>query len=120
MAPIGTLTSAAAAVSSPRPAPPGRCHPMTTTPTRRLAVLLFLFGFSVAYCQAPLYYSNQNQYFVHGLAQAGRGFLADDWLATTADPTPVFSALVAFTVRYLHPWLFHVYYALILGVYAAS
>jgi hypothetical protein len=86
------------------------------------AVVLFAIGtalFSLAYCQAPLYYSNQNQYFLHGLARAGEG-LAEDWLARTLDPTPVFSALVAFTARYLHPWLFHVYYALLQGAYAAA
>jgi hypothetical protein len=94
---------------------------MSSRPLARL--LLFLTGatiFAVAYGQAPLYYSNQNQYFVHGLARAGVGLLESDWLAGTLDPTPVFSALVAFTARYLHPWAFHVYYALILGVYAAA
>jgi hypothetical protein len=87
------------------------------------AVALFLLGaalFAAAYGQAPLYYSNQNQYFLHGLADAGCGLLRDDWLAKTADPTPVFSALVAFTARYLHPWAFHVYHALLQGVYAAA
>src|SRR3977135_1083966 len=79
---------------------------------------LFLLGtalFAAAYCQAPLYYSNQNQYFLHGLANAGQGLLREDWLANTGDPTPVFSALVAFTAQTLHPWAFHVYYALLLG-----
>jgi hypothetical protein len=83
----------------------------------------FLVGaglFAAAYCQAPLYYSNQNQYFLHGLAQAGEGFLARDWLAQTLDPTPVFSAIVTITARYLHPWLFYVYYGLLFGIYAAS
>src|SRR5262249_17264961 len=69
--------------------------------------------------QAPLYYSNQNQYFVHGLASAGEGLLHDDWLAKTRDPTPLFSGLVELTARFLHPWAFHVYYALLLGIYAA-
>ncbi len=46
--------------------------------------------------------------------------LAEDWLANTADPTPVFSLLVAGTARYLHPWVFHVYHALLLGAYAAG
>jgi hypothetical protein len=67
-----------------------------------------------------LYYSNQNQYFLHGLARAGEGLLAEDWLAQTLDPTPVFSALVALTARYLHPWLFYLYYALLQGAYAAA
>src|SRR5258708_5770197 len=76
--------------------------------------------FAVVCCQAPLYYSNQNQYFLHGLANAGEGQLRDDWLANTLDPTPVFSALVTCTARWLHPWAFHVFYALIQGIFAAS
>ncbi len=85
--------------------------------------------FGVAYTQAPLYYSNQNQYFLHGLAQAGLGNLDQDWLANTQDPTPVFSAIVAFTyrqsidvpvLRHIHEYLFYVYYILILGLYFHS
>jgi hypothetical protein len=82
--------------------------------------LLGCAAFAVAYCQAPVYYSNQNQYFVHGLANAGVGLLRHDWLARTDDPTPVFSALVTFTVRYLHPWAFYLYYGLLLAAYAAA
>lgn len=80
----------------------------------------FLAGtlvFSLAYTQAPLYYSNQNQYLLHGLAAGGRGLLHDDWLAGTADPTPAFSAAVAFTYRNLTEELFYVAYALLLGLY---
>jgi hypothetical protein len=73
-----------------------------------------------AYTQAPLYYSNQNQYFLHGLAEAGRGRLAMDWLATTADPTPVFSALVTATVLGLPDAVFHAYYFILFGVYGVS
>jgi hypothetical protein len=83
-------------------------------------VLAFLLGsivFGVAYTQPPLYYSNQNQYFLHGLARGGLGYLDADWLANTADPTPVFSALVAFTYRHLGESLFYVYYLLLLGAY---
>ncbi len=90
---------------------------------RRLVIAVSLVvaaGFVAAYGQAPLYYSNQNQYFLHGLAQAGHGFLRDDWLARTLDPTPVFTALVAFTAAYLHPWLFYAYHALMLGAYAVA
>src|SRR3954453_23712953 len=76
--------------------------------------------FSAASGQAPLYYSNQNQYFLHGLAAAGEGNLADDWLAGTLDTTPVFSLLVEGTARFLHPWAFYAYHALLLGVYAAA
>jgi hypothetical protein len=84
---------------------------------------LFVVGsaaFAAAYGLAPLYYSNQNQYFLHGLADAGQGLLREDWLANTRDPTPVFSALVANTIRHLHPWAFHLYHALLLGAYAAA
>ena len=35
-----------------------------------LVVGALLFG--IAYTQAPLYYSNQHQYFLHGLAAGGR------------------------------------------------
>lgn len=76
--------------------------------------------FGIVYSQAPLYYSNQNQYFLHGLAAAGRGLLQEDWLANTADPTPLFGQLVAFTSRYLPEWAFHVYYGLLQGVYWVS
>jgi hypothetical protein len=51
------------------------------------------------------YYSNQNQYFLHGLARAGYGNLNEDWLANTTDPTPVFSAGIALGYR-LGSWTF--------------
>ncbi len=103
------------------PAPRGVRRPMAATGLFLLGAVLF----SAAYCQAPLYYSNQNQYFVHGIADVCRadgdqGFLHDDWLAKTADPTPLFSSLVAITAMYAHPWLFHVYHAILLGIYAAA
>ncbi len=84
---------------------------------------LFLLAAAVAgvvYGQAPLYTSNQNQYFLHGLARAGLGLLKDDWLARTVDPTPVFSFLVAVTYRYLHAYLFYVYFTLMVGAYFYS
>ena len=81
------------------------------------AFLLAAAVAGVAYGQASLYTSNQNQYFLHGLARAGLGLLKDDWLARTVDPTPVFSFLVAVTYRYLHAYLFYVYFALIVGAY---
>src|ERR1700757_3198969 len=96
---------------------------MTGVGSRLLAAILFLFGsalFALAYCQAPLYYSNQNQYFLHGLAAAGEGLLREDWLANTLDPTPGFSALVEVTARFLHPWFFYVYYGVLFGIYGAS
>ena len=78
--------------------------------------LLAIVG-GVIFGQAPLYTSNQNQYFLHGLARAGMGFLRHDWLANTVDPTPVFSTLVELTARYLHDGVFFVYFLLLAGVY---
>lgn len=76
----------------PSPRPPRRWLPAVA------AVL-----FAAAYTQPPLYYSNQNQYFLHGAAQAGVGDLRSDWLAGTADPTPLFTAGVALCERFLSP-----------------
>lgn len=61
---------------------------------RRLEALLVAAAFALAHTQSPLYYSNQNQYLLHGLAMAGDGHLGADWLANTRDPTPLFSWLV--------------------------
>jgi hypothetical protein len=94
-----------------------RSHPVVR------GVLAFLFGavlFGVAYTQPPLYYSNQHQYFLHGLARGGDGYLDEDWLANTADPTPLFSALAAFTYRHLHESFFYLYYLLIFGAYCLA
>lgn len=74
--------------------------------------------FALAYAQSPLYTSNQNQYFVHGLANAGYGYLGIDWLVNTLDPTPVFSYIVFLTYRYLRqPAIFYLFYAILLGIY---
>ncbi len=77
--------------------------------------------FALAYNQSPLYTSNQNQYFLHGYAQAGYGTLSEDWLANTADLLTVFSSLIAVTLRLFHNEnLFFVYYAFLMGVYFFS
>jgi hypothetical protein len=70
-----------------------------TLPPRLPLVLLASGLFALAHTQSPLFFSNQNQYLLHGLAQAGYGHLATDWLATTKDPTPVFSTLVSLLFR---------------------
>jgi hypothetical protein len=88
----------------------------------RLAALctLAILAFGLAYSQSPLYTSNQNQYFLHGAARAGIGFLSEDWLANTADPTPVFSWIVEWTYRLLPPEAFYLEYLLLFGVYLAG
>ena len=80
-------------------------------------VVIWSALFVLAYAQAPLYTSNQNQYFLHGFAQAGFGYLNEDWLANTLDPTPVFSKLIEFSWRVL-PWqpLFYIYFAILAGI----
>ncbi|MGB3532941.1 MAG: DUF6798 domain-containing protein [Microcoleaceae cyanobacterium] len=77
-----------------------------------------LFGFS--YVQKPLYTSNQNTKFLQGMAEAGYGYLDQDWLANTLDPLPVFSALVQFTHAYLLPEFFYIYYWILCGFYVYS
>ena len=73
------------------------------------------------YAQSPLFTSNQNQYFLHGLANAGFGNLESDWLANTRDPTPVFSILVEYTYRIFNStYVFYIYYFILFGVYLFS
>lgn len=86
-----------------------------------VSVILWTVLFTLAYSQAPLYTSNQNQYFLHGYAQAGFGFLDQDWLANTLDPTPVFSGLIHLTAQYLAwPPIFYGYFAILAGIYLFS
>jgi hypothetical protein len=83
-----------------------------------VAFLAWSAVFALLYTQLPLYASNQNQYYLHGLAHAGYGFLANDWLARTLDPTPVFSFLIELTYRVFHSEApTHFYYAILIGVY---
>src|SRR5512139_1108948 len=85
---------------------------------RVLSVIIWSALFAIAYTQSPLYTSNQNQYFLHGLAQAGFGNLKQDWLANTLDPTPVFSILISLTYRLTQqPFLYYLYYTALLVVY---
>ncbi len=85
------------------------------------AFLAWSAVFALVYTQLPLFNSNQYQYFLHGLAQAGYGFLSHDWLVRTADPTPLFSLLVNVTYRIFHSETpVYAYYGLVLGVYFYS
>ena len=82
--------------------------------------LFWGIAFSIAYTQSPLYTSNQNQYFLHGLARANFGLINEDWLSSTLDPTPAFSLFVELTFRFLHPIFFYIFYAILLGLYLLS
>ncbi len=87
---------------------------------RFLEAILLAAAFALATTQSPLYYSNQNQYLLHGLARGGWGQLQNDWLAQTRDPTPVFTALVSITYRKLGEDAFQVLYFLLMMVYFLS
>jgi len=83
-----------------------------------IGFLAWSFVFAVIYGQSPLYTSNQNSKFLHGLARAGFGYLSNDWLANTVDPLPIFSGLVFVTARVFPAGTpFYLYYALLMGVY---
>jgi hypothetical protein len=81
------------------------------------AALFWAIVFAAAYGLAPLYYSNQNQYFLHGLKAAGRGDLAADWLANTHDPTPLFSTAVTWIYTHVGELGFLAAHAVLMGVY---
>ena len=89
---------------------------------QRIFSTLSLLGallFAIAHTQPQLYYSNQNQYFLHGLAQAGVGNLSADWLANTHDPTPVFS----WGIQHAHAlgtWTYQAAFFVLLVVYFLS
>src|SRR5438445_11000945 len=85
-----------------------------------LPALFWAAAFVAACGQPPLYFSNQNQYFLHGLAAAGRGDLGHDWLANTLDPTPAFSAGVGWLYTHAGEWAFYGVYAILQGVYFVS
>jgi uncharacterized protein DUF6798 len=87
---------------------------------RYLEAIVLAIAFAVAHTQSPLYYSNQNQYLLHGFAAGGHGHLDQDWLANTRDTTPVFSALVAAGYRHLGPWTIQAAFFLLLVGYFLS
>lgn len=95
-------------------------QPGASRRTVLLTLIIWAVIFGIAFTQWPLYSENQNTKYLQGLAGAGYGELADDWLANTLDPLPVFSALVGLTYRFLHPGLFYLYQAFLLSVYLFS
>jgi hypothetical protein len=95
-------------------------NPDTKTRLLFTGQLLLLFVFALSFPQLPLYSSHQNTYLLHGLANAGMGFLRLDWLAQTTDPFPAFSALVSFSIRTLGENAFYFFYIAILAIYGYS
>jgi hypothetical protein len=92
------------------------------TPKRTSLPLLIVAaaGFALAYTQSPLFFSNQNQYLLHGLADAGYGHLDRDWLANTKDPTPAFSFMVQVLFRIGGPFALQAaFFILLMGYFLA-
>ena len=86
-----------------------------------LPILLWTIIFALSYAQSPLFTSNQNQYFLHGLSNAGYGILSEDWLANALDSTPIFSLFVEWNFRIFQTInIFYGYYAIMMGVYLFS
>ncbi|HEY6894235.1 MAG TPA: hypothetical protein VI258_08710, partial [Rhodanobacteraceae bacterium] len=79
---------------------------------------LAAIAFGMSYAVLPLYSSNQNHHFLIGIARAGDGLLRNDWLVSTRDPFPVFTAFVWFVHKYLADSLHYLVYILLLGAYA--
>ena len=92
------------------------------TAAKSIAVfLLWALLFCLVYAPAPLYTSNENQYFLRGMANAGYGFLNTDWFSTTRDSTPLFSWLIEGTYRLFGGMTpVYLYYALLMGLYLYS
>jgi hypothetical protein len=83
------------------------------------------FGAIVAFLAAvptffPLYYSNQNTKFLHGLAQAFPNRLGGDWTAATIDGLPVFSSFIFIAARFGDPLLFHATELVLLGCFVSG
>ena len=96
-------------------------HNLKSAFTKGVCFLLLATIFALIYTQAPLYSSNQNLYFLYGLAKAGYGHLSADWLANTTDPVPFFSLLVrVFSSLPNGEIAFYLIYALLQGIYLVS
>jgi hypothetical protein len=77
---------------------------------QHLALLALVLAplFWAAWQIQPLYTENQNTKFLHGLANAGVGFLREDWMAGTKDGLPAFTLLVEVLYRAAGPISFYV------------
>ncbi len=76
--------------------------------------------FAVSHTQPPLYYSNQNQYFLHAAARAGVGDLSSDWLANTTDPTIAFTVMMQFLLQTGGEWSIQAAFFGLLMIYFGS
>lgn len=83
-------------------------------------LILFILIFTLSYVQMPLYTSNQNTYLLHGVKDAGINFLQNDWQANTTDPFPLFTFLIAATIKYGAPAVIYIYQSVMVSIYIAS
>ena len=73
--------------------------------------------FGVLLGQQPLFSSNQNTYFAHGIAE-NTPSLGTDWFISTRTPFPVFNWLVEITGA--HHWLFQLYFSVLGTLFCMS
>lgn len=82
-----------------------------------LRLELYFIAFVCAYSLSPLYTSNQNTYFLHGLAASGLGYLQNDWITKTIDPFPAFSEIVKQTKNNFGEIWFYFYQSVLLYLF---
>lgn len=80
--------------------------------------LLLSLLFAGAYGQWPLYASNQNTYFLKGIALAEGGPLQRDWLVDSANHIPAFTSIVYGGIRWMPAESFYLIHGLVVAVYA--
>lgn len=82
--------------------------------------VILISAFSISLHQRPLYYFNQNTYFLHPLAQCDIGFLKEDWFSQTADPFPLFSWLTCSLLKVFSESAFYFTFMILAGVFIFS
>jgi len=87
---------------------------------RTASILAACLLFAGAYYQWPLFSSNQNMYFLHGMARAGFGYLSSDWLAQQTDHVPVFGAMVSLVQKLDSQWLYYTMFGSLAAIYVVS
>ncbi|MCH8748483.1 hypothetical protein IH781_01905 [Patescibacteria group bacterium] len=82
--------------------------------------LLAAFFFWLSYTQFPLYSAIHPAYFTRARALELGNLLANDWLATTIDPWPIWTRLVLLTRTRLGEAWFSVYHFALVAIYLCS
>jgi hypothetical protein len=79
--------------------------------------LLFLVSVGGMFVQ---FHSNQHLHLLRGLASGSMDGLANDWLANTSDPMPVFNVIVRIASKYLGTSSFYIIQVILIAVYLYS